>query len=68
MAKPLIEDQHFTDKKNNDQTRQPAASEDMAAEEYRQDAVRFRTIFEAAPLGILIADPQGYIIEAMATR
>ena len=64
MAKPLIEDQHFNDKKNNDQAGQPAASNDLLAEEYRQDAVLFRTIFEAAPLGILIADPQGYILEA----
>ncbi|MGD9236600.1 MAG: PAS domain S-box protein [Desulfobacterales bacterium] len=64
MAKPLIEDQHFNDKKNSDQAEQPAAGEDLLAEEYRQDAVRFRTIFEAAPLGIVIADPQGYILEA----
>ena len=64
MAKPLIEDQHFNDKKNNDQAGQPAASNDLLAEEYRQDAVLFRTIFEAAPLGIVIADPQGYILEA----
>ena len=64
MAKPLIEDQHFNEKKNREQADQPAASEDLLAEEYRQDAVRFRTIFEAAPLGIVIADPQGYILEA----
>ena len=64
MAKPLIEDQHFNDKKNSDRAGQPAASEELLAEEYRQDAFRFRTIFEAAPLGIVIADPQGYIIEA----
>ncbi|MGD9175428.1 MAG: PAS domain S-box protein, partial [Desulfobacterales bacterium] len=64
MAKPLIEDQHFNDNKNSDQAGQPAASEDLLTEEYRQDAIRFRTIFEAAPLGIVIADPQGYILEA----
>ncbi|MGD9051828.1 MAG: PAS domain S-box protein [Desulfobacterales bacterium] len=64
MAKPLIEDQHFNEKKSSEQAQQPAAGEDLLAEEYRQDAVRFRTIFEAAPLGIVIADPQGYILEA----
>ena len=64
MAKPLIEDQHFTEKKNSDPAGQPDVSEDLLAEEYRQDAVRFRTVFEAAPLGIVIADPQGYILEA----
>jgi PAS domain S-box-containing protein len=64
MAKPLIEDQDFNDKKNSDQAGQSVAGEDLLAEEYRQDAVRFRTIFEAAPLGIVIADPQGYILEA----
>ncbi|MGD8990229.1 MAG: PAS domain S-box protein [Desulfobacterales bacterium] len=64
MAKPLIEDQHFNEKKNSEQAEQPDASQDLLTEEYRQDAIRFRTIFEAAPLGIVIADPQGYIIEA----
>ena len=29
----------------------------------RQSEKRFRTVFEAAPLGIAIADPQGYFIE-----
>ena len=64
MAKPLIEDQHFNEKGKSDHAEQPSAGEDLLAEEHRQDAARFRTIFEAAPLGIVIADPQGYILEA----
>jgi PAS domain S-box-containing protein len=64
MAKPLIEDQHFNQKKNSNRAAQSTAEDDLLADEYRQDAVRFRTVFEAAPLGIVIADPQGYMLEA----
>jgi PAS domain S-box-containing protein len=35
-----------------------------AAEELRLSEKRFRTIFRAAPLGIVIADAKGYILEA----
>lgn len=64
MAKPLIEDRQFNEKKNSIQAQQPAVDDHQLTDEYRQDAVRFRTVFEAAPLGIVIADPQGYILEA----
>ena len=64
MAKPLIEDHRFNEKKNGDRSKQCEAHENPLTEEYRQDAIRFRTVFEAAPLGIVIADPQGYILEA----
>lgn len=64
MANPLIEDHRFNGKKNSDRSKQSAADDNPLAEEYRQDAIRFRTVFEAAPLGIVIADPQGYILEA----
>lgn len=64
MAKPLIEGHRFNEKKNSDRSKQSAAHDNPLTEEYRQDAIRFRTVFEAAPLGIVIADPQGYILEA----
>jgi len=64
MAKPLIEGHRFNEKKNGDRSKQSAAHDNPLAEEYRQDAIRFRTVFEAAPLGIVIADPQGYVLEA----
>ncbi len=64
MAKPLIEGHRFNEKKNGDRSKQSAAHDTPLAEEYRQDAIRFRTVFEAAPLGIVIADPQGYVLEA----
>jgi len=41
-----------------------AVSEHPAAEELRLSEKRFRTVFEAAPLGIAIADAKGYILEA----
>jgi len=41
-----------------------APAEHPTAEELRQGEKRFRTIFEAAPFGILIADAAGYILEA----
>ena len=64
MAKPLIEDHRFNEKKNGGRSKQSEAHDNPLTEEYRQDAIRFRTVFEAAPLGIVIADPQGYILEA----
>lgn len=39
-------------------------TEHPVAEELRLGEKRFRTVFEAAPLGIAIADPNGYILEA----
>ena len=39
-------------------------TEHPAAEELRLSEKRFRSVFEAAPLGIAIADPGGYILEA----
>jgi PAS domain S-box-containing protein len=41
-----------------------ASAEHPAAEELRLSEKRFRTVFEAAPLGIAIADAKGYILEA----
>jgi PAS domain-containing protein len=41
-----------------------AVSEHPAAEELHLSEKRFRTVFEAAPLGIAIADSKGYILEA----
>ncbi|MDX1707386.1 MAG: PAS domain S-box protein [Desulfobacterales bacterium] len=64
MAKALIEDDRFKTKKDSDQAEQTADDISSLAEQYRHDAVRFRTVFEAAPLGIVIADVQGYILEA----
>jgi two-component system cell cycle sensor histidine kinase/response regulator CckA len=40
-----------------------AVAEHPAAEELRLSEERFRTVFEAAPLGIAIADATGYILE-----
>ena len=40
------------------------SKEHPVAEELRQSEKRFRTVFEAAPLGIVIADAKGYIFEA----
>jgi PAS domain S-box-containing protein len=40
------------------------SKEHPVAEELRQSEKRFRTVFEAAPLGIAIADAKGYIFEA----
>ena len=37
---------------------------DSLSEDLRQSEIRFRTIFEAAPVGIAIANPEGYFIEA----
>jgi PAS domain S-box-containing protein len=42
----------------------PGSVEHPIAEELRQSEKRFRTVFEAAPLGIAIADAKGYILEA----
>ncbi|MGD8882099.1 MAG: PAS domain S-box protein [Desulfobacterales bacterium] len=39
-------------------------AEHPAAEELRTGEKRFRTVFEAAPLGIVIADASGYFLEA----
>lgn len=64
MANPLIEGHRFNGKKNSDRSKESTADDNSLAEEYRQDAIRFRTVFEAAPLGIVIADPQGYVLEA----
>ncbi len=64
MAKPLIENDRFNKKKDRDQAEQTAGDISRLAEQYRHDAVRFRTVFEDAPLGIVIANPQGYILEA----
>ena len=41
-----------------------ASAEHSAAEKLRLSEKRFRTVFEAAPLGIAIADAKGYILEA----
>jgi PAS domain S-box-containing protein len=40
------------------------SKEHPVAEELRQSEKRFRTVFEAAPLGIAIADPKGFFLEA----
>ena len=40
------------------------SSEHPAAEDLHQGEKRFRTVFDAAPLGIAIADAKGYFIEA----
>ena len=40
------------------------SAEYPADEELRLSEKRFRTVFEAAPLGIAIADASGYILEA----
>lgn len=40
-----------------------AVAEHPTAEELRLSEERFRTVFEAAPLGIAIADARGYILE-----
>ena len=64
MAKPLIDGDRFDKKEDSDQSEKTADDISSLAEQYRHDAVRFRTVFEAAPLGIVIADPQGYILEA----
>ena len=63
MAKPLIENPRFTAQKSSDRLVQ-TDDNDLLTEAYRQDAIRFRTVFDAAPLGIVIADPQGFILEA----
>jgi PAS domain S-box-containing protein len=39
------------------------SAEHPAAEEFYQGEKRFRTVFNAAPLGIAIADAKGYILE-----
>jgi PAS domain S-box-containing protein len=41
-----------------------AVAEHPAEKELRLSEERFRTVFEAAPLGIAIADAKGYILEA----
>jgi two-component system, cell cycle sensor histidine kinase and response regulator CckA len=42
---------------------QTASADPFVLEGLRQSEKRFRTVFEAAPLGIAIADPDGYFIE-----
>ena len=64
MAKPLIENRHFNADNSGGRAVQSIDTDHLLTEAHRQDAMRFRTIFEAAPLGIVIADPQGYILEA----
>ncbi len=44
-------------------TSKTASSDHFAPEGLLQGDKRFRTVFEAAPLGIAIADPDGYFIE-----
>ncbi len=64
MVKSLKEGQRFNEMKDSDQSEQTSSPQEPLADEYRQDAIRFRTVFEAAPLGIAIANPHGYIFEA----
>lgn len=42
---------------------EPLSAEHPAAEELFQGEKRFRTVFDAAPLGIAIADDKGYLLE-----